>query len=100
MIRIRAQERREDGSGKDIDDSVLFGQNGRPGMIDKLESKMFLTVEDVRNAPWPRWHLKSKKSPKKDSKIRKNERDFGSKSQKYEYLYLKYKSKYMKLKKK
>ena len=99
LIRARAQERREDGSGKDINDTVLFGQTGRPGMVDKLESKMYLTAEEVRAAPWPRWHPKGRKDfPRKYAK----RREFGdkSKSQKYEYLYLKYKSKYLKLKEK
>ena len=66
LIKGRAQERRDDGSGKDIPDEAFDGMKGRPGMFDRLEENMQMTPDDVRASEQPSF-IKSQTSRRNSS---------------------------------
>ncbi len=110
LIKGRAQERRHDGSGKDIPDIAFDGMKGRPGMFDRLEENMQMTPDDVRASEQPSF-IKSQTSRRNSSQRKprhsqeqsrhsKSSRDPREASDDHKRKYLKYKNKYLSLKKK
>ena len=100
LIKERAEERRNDGSGKDIPDIAFDGLDGRPGMFDRLEENMQMTPDDVRASEQPSFsrHQTSRNSSQRQSRHSKSSRDPREASDDYKRKYLKYKNKYLALK--
>ena len=118
LIKERAEERRHDGSGKDIPDMAFDGMKGRPGMFDRLEESMIMTPDDVRASeqPSPSRHQRNRgkssqrrprhsqgqsRHPQGQPRHSKSTTDPRQASEdEYKRLYLKYKNKYLSLKQK
>lgn len=94
LIKERAEERRKDGSGKNIPDVAFDGSDGKPGMFDRLEKNMQMTPADVRSSVKPSFNRGN------PSTRQQNRRDPRRASDDFKRKYLKYKNKYLSLKQK
>jgi predicted kinase len=102
LIKGRAEERRRDGSGKDIPDVAFDGLDGRPGMFDRLEENMQMTPDDVRASIKPSFNRgnASTRKPGYSSQRHREPKDPREASDDFKRKYLKYKNKYLSLKQK